>query len=70
MTLSEIRQAVESEFGTKVYSCVRTGEAKTTVEFGVAIPGTKTTKRWAKAIVFNVAAIPDNALDKIRRVVA
>ncbi len=70
MTLSEIRQAVEAEFGTKVYSQVRTTGRKTTVEFGVVVPATGRTKRWVKAIVFNVEAIPANALDKIKRIVA
>ncbi len=70
MTLAEIRQAVEAEFKTGVYCHVREGAAKTTVEFGVVIPAEEHKKRWTKAIVFNVAAIPDNALDKIRRIIA
>lgn len=70
MTLDELRAAVAAELGGDVFVEAGEQDGKHVVECGVVIPATKRTKRWVKSIVFNAAAIPQNAVEKIARVIA
>lgn len=70
MTPAELRQAVQERFGDQVYVTERPGLGKTVVEAGMVVRGTQRTKEYRKAITFNAASIPADALNKIERAIA
>ena len=69
MNLDELKKAVAERWGAQVFVEPSREGGKALVQCGIVIPGSPRKKRLVKSIVFNQAAIPDNAVEKIARVI-